>query len=64
MHEDMGSVQQNGEKSIRIYASAYQLMQASNQLTRSVGINPLILCFYKMCAILWSHVYQTFVLLR
>ena len=40
----MSSVQLNGEKSITIFASAFnQLTKAFNQLTRSVGINPLLL---------------------
>ena len=43
MHDGMGSVQQNGAKSIRIFKLAYQLLQMLNQLTRSIGINPLVL---------------------
>ena len=48
MHDDMGSVQQNGEKSIGVFSLAYQLLQAVNQSTYSVGINPLLLY-------IWTH---------
>ena len=44
----MGSVQQNGEKSIGVFSLAYQLLQAVNQSTYSVGINPLLLY-------IWTH---------
>ena len=50
MHDNMGSVQQIGEKSIKIFTLAYQLLQAFNLWTRSFIINHL-------CAILWSLVY-------
>ena len=43
MHDGMGSVQQNGEKLIRVFALAHQPLQAFNQLTSSVGIKPLLL---------------------
>ena len=37
MHNVMDSVQQNGKKSMRKYTFTYQLMQAFDQLTRSLG---------------------------
>ena len=43
MHNVMDSVQQNGKKSIRKYILTYQLMQAFDQLTRSLGIKLLSL---------------------
>ena len=39
----MDSVPENGKKSMRKYTLTYQLMQAFDKLTRSLGIKPLSL---------------------
>ena len=51
----MGYVQQNGDKSIRISTLTHQLLQAFNLPVLLIWT----LCFFNMCAILWSNVLQT-----
>ena len=61
MHDGMGYVQQNCEKSVRIFTLALHLLQAFDQFTRSLRINPLV---FNICAILGSPAYQKFGLLQ